>query len=231
MAANATFALKPGLCVRRTRLVMVAPDTRHSRRSQAETPLIGLSEFGQPPLVSPAATSVLRAAASRRGAVASVGRRTPEPLFRRASLPEWQRRPRQLVGFGGGEARRDVRNSLHEGGSTRVKTADLIDHVASEADVEKNAAKKAVDAVFCRAVHLLHYPGTSSSAFLLRARIRLGLSSAPRANSHSTNPLGPAAPGRARDGEPWPGARSSAVPGGRLIAVAAVHSRRMSGSS
>src|SRR5271166_6432982 len=101
--------------------------------------------------LSPAATSVLRAAASRRGAVASVGRRTPEPLFRRASLPEWQRRPRQLVGFGGGEARRDVRNSLHEGGSTRVKTADLIDHVASEADVEKNAAKKAVDAVFCRA--------------------------------------------------------------------------------
>src|SRR5271157_2406670 len=51
MAANATFALKPGLCVRRTRLVMVAPDTRHSRRSQAETPLIGLSEFGQPPLL------------------------------------------------------------------------------------------------------------------------------------------------------------------------------------
>src|SRR5271166_4174433 len=50
MAANATFALKPGLCVRRTRLVMVAPDTRHSRRSQAETPLIGLSEFCQPPL-------------------------------------------------------------------------------------------------------------------------------------------------------------------------------------
>jgi len=31
---------------------------------------------------------------------------------------------------------------------TRVKTADLIDHVASEADVEKSAAKKAVDAVF-----------------------------------------------------------------------------------
>src|SRR5271157_503226 len=50
MAANATFALKPGLCVRRTRLVMVAPDTRHSRRSQAEIPLIDLSEFGQPPL-------------------------------------------------------------------------------------------------------------------------------------------------------------------------------------
>jgi hypothetical protein len=31
---------------------MVAPDTRHSRRSQAEIPLIGLSEFGQPPLTS-----------------------------------------------------------------------------------------------------------------------------------------------------------------------------------
>jgi DNA-binding protein HU-beta len=29
-----------------------------------------------------------------------------------------------------------------------MKTADLIDHVASEAGVEKNAAKKAVDAVF-----------------------------------------------------------------------------------
>jgi PIN domain nuclease of toxin-antitoxin system len=31
---------------------MVAPDTRHSRRSQAEIPLIGLSEFGQPPLIA-----------------------------------------------------------------------------------------------------------------------------------------------------------------------------------
>jgi len=31
---------------------------------------------------------------------------------------------------------------------TRVKTADLINHVASEAGVEKSAAKKAVDAVF-----------------------------------------------------------------------------------
>jgi DNA-binding protein HU-beta len=29
-----------------------------------------------------------------------------------------------------------------------VKTADLIDHVASEAGLEKSAAKKAVDAVF-----------------------------------------------------------------------------------
>jgi hypothetical protein len=29
---------------------MMAPDPRHPRRSQAETPLIDLSEFGQPPL-------------------------------------------------------------------------------------------------------------------------------------------------------------------------------------
>src|SRR5689334_18073967 len=49
MAAKATFALKAGACVRRTRLVIVAPDQRHSRRSQAELPLIDLSEFGQPP--------------------------------------------------------------------------------------------------------------------------------------------------------------------------------------
>src|SRR3954466_6374741 len=50
MAASATLALKAGACVRRTRLVMVAPDLRHPRRSQAEIPLIDLSEFGQPPL-------------------------------------------------------------------------------------------------------------------------------------------------------------------------------------
>src|SRR6478609_10470026 len=49
MAASATLALKAGACVRRTRLVMVAPDLRHPRRSQAEIPLIDLSEFGQPP--------------------------------------------------------------------------------------------------------------------------------------------------------------------------------------
>jgi hypothetical protein len=42
--------LKAGACVRRTRLVMVAPDLRHPCRSQAEIPLIDLSEFGQPPL-------------------------------------------------------------------------------------------------------------------------------------------------------------------------------------
>jgi len=32
---------------------MVAPDLRHPRRSQAEIPLIDLSEFGQPPLTLP----------------------------------------------------------------------------------------------------------------------------------------------------------------------------------
>jgi hypothetical protein len=31
---------------------------------------------------------------------------------------------------------------------TRVKTADLIDHVASEAGVEKSVAKRAIEAVF-----------------------------------------------------------------------------------
>src|SRR4051795_10934473 len=50
MAARATFALKAGLCVRRARLAIVTPDMRHSRRSQADFPLIGLSEFAQPPL-------------------------------------------------------------------------------------------------------------------------------------------------------------------------------------
>src|SRR5689334_12925228 len=52
MAASATFALKAGLCVRRARLAIVTPDMRHSRRSQADFPLIGLSEFAQPPLSS-----------------------------------------------------------------------------------------------------------------------------------------------------------------------------------
>src|SRR3954465_4389950 len=50
MAASATFALKAGLWVRRARFAIIAPDRRHSRRSQAEIPLIGLSEFARPPL-------------------------------------------------------------------------------------------------------------------------------------------------------------------------------------
>src|SRR5436305_11097747 len=50
IAASATLALKPGAWVRRVRLVILAPDPRHSRRSQAEFPLIRLSEFGRPPL-------------------------------------------------------------------------------------------------------------------------------------------------------------------------------------
>jgi len=44
--------LKAGLCVRRVRFVIFSPDPRHHRRSQAEIPLIGLSEFGQPPLMA-----------------------------------------------------------------------------------------------------------------------------------------------------------------------------------
>src|SRR4051794_5542891 len=51
-AANATFALTAGLWVRRIRFVMLAPDPRHHRRFQADPPLIALSEFGQPPLLS-----------------------------------------------------------------------------------------------------------------------------------------------------------------------------------
>src|SRR3954453_19694252 len=50
MAASATFALKAGPWVRRARFAIIAPDRRHSRRSQAEIPLIGLSEFARPPL-------------------------------------------------------------------------------------------------------------------------------------------------------------------------------------
>jgi hypothetical protein len=42
-ASIKVFALKAGLCVRRTRLVIVAPDLRHFGRSQAEIPLIDLA--------------------------------------------------------------------------------------------------------------------------------------------------------------------------------------------
>src|SRR3984957_10799577 len=52
IAASATLALKDGAWVRRVRLVMLAPDPRHPRRSQADFPLIGLSEFGRPSLMT-----------------------------------------------------------------------------------------------------------------------------------------------------------------------------------
>jgi len=42
-------ALKPGLWVRLVRFVMLAPDTRQHCRCQAGNPLIGLSEFPEPP--------------------------------------------------------------------------------------------------------------------------------------------------------------------------------------
>jgi 2-dehydropantoate 2-reductase len=42
--------LKAGLCVRRVRFVMFAPDPRQHRRCQAGKPLIDLSEFPEPPL-------------------------------------------------------------------------------------------------------------------------------------------------------------------------------------
>src|SRR6185437_9607613 len=51
IAASATLALKAGAWVRRVRFLMLAPDPRHPRRSQAENPLIGLSDFGRPPLI------------------------------------------------------------------------------------------------------------------------------------------------------------------------------------
>ena len=37
-------------CHRRARLAIVAPDPRHYRRSKADFPFIGLSEFTWPPL-------------------------------------------------------------------------------------------------------------------------------------------------------------------------------------
>jgi hypothetical protein len=42
--------LKAGLWVRRVRFAILSPDPRHLRRSQADLPLIGLSEFPRPPL-------------------------------------------------------------------------------------------------------------------------------------------------------------------------------------
>jgi len=42
--------LKPALCVRRVRFVMVSPDPRQNHRCQARNPVIGLSEFPRPPL-------------------------------------------------------------------------------------------------------------------------------------------------------------------------------------
>jgi len=44
---------------------MVAPDPRHPRRSQAEFPLIDLSEFGRPPLCAVAAGSMSKQDFSR----------------------------------------------------------------------------------------------------------------------------------------------------------------------
>src|SRR3954451_17917189 len=65
MAASATLALKAGACVRRVRFVIVAPDPRHSRRSQAGFPLNELSEFGRPPLITSDAGALLLGATDR----------------------------------------------------------------------------------------------------------------------------------------------------------------------
>ena len=50
IAARATFALKPGLCARRVRFVMFAPEPRQHCRCQAGNPPIGLFEFPEPSL-------------------------------------------------------------------------------------------------------------------------------------------------------------------------------------
>src|ERR1700733_7045653 len=60
IAAKATFALNVGLWLRRDRLDMFPPATRHQRRNQAGQPLIGLFRFAQPPLSSWIARPLLR---------------------------------------------------------------------------------------------------------------------------------------------------------------------------
>src|SRR3954471_11070659 len=75
MAASATLALKAGACVRRVRFVIIAPDPRHSRRSQAGFPLNELSEFGQPPLVMLGRSNASPLRVSDGPAVRRVGRR------------------------------------------------------------------------------------------------------------------------------------------------------------
>ena len=60
IAAKATFALKPGLCVRRVRFVMFAPDPRQHRRCQAGNPPIALSELREPPLTDMALSELVR---------------------------------------------------------------------------------------------------------------------------------------------------------------------------
>ena len=53
MAASATFASKPAVCVRQVRFVLVSPDPRQRHRCQAANPLIGLSESPRPPRRDP----------------------------------------------------------------------------------------------------------------------------------------------------------------------------------
>src|SRR3954451_19955904 len=105
MAARATFALKAGLCVRRARLAIVTPDMRHSRRSQADFPLIGLSEFAQPPLPTWRALEKLRARLTRR--LIASGRQlvADKPVLRAMLRAMW----RQLRNRGWGASR----SSLH----------------------------------------------------------------------------------------------------------------------
>jgi methyl-accepting chemotaxis protein len=50
---------------------MLAPDPRHPRRSQAEIPLIGLSEFGRPPLSIQGFRATITTISEIAGAIAS----------------------------------------------------------------------------------------------------------------------------------------------------------------
>src|SRR3954465_344240 len=95
-AANATFALKAGLCVRRVRFVMLAPDPRHYRRFQADPPLIALSEFGQPPLKSSIRSRTLVAIATSVAWRRSVCERSPSPMTRFHRETSASTRARQL---------------------------------------------------------------------------------------------------------------------------------------
>src|SRR5271167_4601838 len=76
MAANATFAFKPGVWFRRVRFVIFAPDSRREPcRRQAENPLNRLSRFSKPALY--AATGDRRQGRSLEKTIHASARNTP----------------------------------------------------------------------------------------------------------------------------------------------------------
>ena len=84
MAANATFALKAGVWVRRVRLLIVSPNRRAQRaRCQAETPPIVLSRFPRPALTDPRSSILIGAFAHNLGphkSVAELLSKTPKKV-------------------------------------------------------------------------------------------------------------------------------------------------------